>query len=257
MTRFLLQSAATGAILLAAGCSAPSTTNDQIGAENAAGNELAVNEPGGDENASEAVVAVAPPPSAPAGLSSDDAAPLRQAAQVASQIDSAADVERVPFEGGWAWRRRGQILRTSSRDGRRVSYFRPGETAPFFVQQGEESFAYSGGHARRAYDRGGHAAPVAPARRGDAERLADQSRHDRSEAEHAPAPQHRQDAGQDRSNRHGPSARDHDGNSAEAPAAANTAREPSARDHDRNARTDRRRDRRSDEDSNRMGRRVP
>jgi hypothetical protein len=257
MKRFLLQSVATAAILLAAGCSAPTTTNDQVGAENAADNAIAAGEMGVDESA-EGSLAIAPPPSAPAGLSSDDAAPLGQAAQIASEIDSEADVERVPFEGGWAWRRNGQILRTSSRDGRRVSYFRPGESAPFFVQQGEESFAYSGGHARRAYDRGGRAVPVAPARRDDAQRLADQSRHDRDAAEHAPSPPRQPNPpnrGQDRPDQHGRPGADHGASPGAGPSNGNSASEPAG--HDRNARTDRRRARPTEEDTNRMGRRGP
>ena len=251
MKPYLLQPAAIAAILLAAGCSAPSTTNDQVSAENAADNDLTANDMATAENAAEPSVAIAPPPAAPAGASADDAAPLGRAAQVAREIDSAPDVERVPFEGGWAWRRHGQVLRTASRDGRRISYFRPGESTPFFVQQGEDSFAYAGGHARRAYDRSGHAAPVAPQRRGEADRLADQSRRDRGEAEHAPTPPHREDQGRDRS-------RDH-GNRADQPQpSANASGDASGRGHDRNGGRDRRRDRTSDDDqANRMGRRAP
>jgi hypothetical protein len=258
MKRYLLQSAAAAAILLAGGCSGSSTNNDQVGAENAAGNALTGNEMAADEDTADAAVSVAPPPAAPAGLSSEDAAPLSQATQIASEIDSAPDVERVPFEGGWAWRRHGQIVRTSSRDGRRISYFRPGESAPFFVQQGEQSFAYSGGQVRRAYDRGGHAAPIAPQRRDEAQRLADQSRHDRSQAEHAPAPPHRQGEA-DRANRRDRSSNDHAAaHSGQAPSDGNSASEASGRGHDGNAATDRRRDRRpADDSTNRTGRRDP
>jgi len=251
MTRFLLQSVAPVAILFAAGCSAPST-NDQVSAENAAGNAMSVDDIAAVEDA-EASVAVAPPPPAPAGSSAEDAAPLGQAAQIATEIESEAGVERIPFEGGWAWRRNGQILRTSSRDGRRISYFKPGETAPFFVQQGDESFAYSGGQARRAYDRGGRGVEIPPERRGDAQRLADQSRRDHGQAEQAPSPPRQRSDRPDQNDR---PTRDRARSPGESPPAANMASEMPGRD--RNSRTDRRRDRPSDEDqTNRTGRRAP
>ena len=243
MKPVLLNSAALAAILLAAGCS--SNGNNQAAADNGADNALAFNEAAPGENVAEAAPSVAPPPAAPAGTPPADAAPLTQAAQIATEVDSAPDVERVPYQGGWAWRRHGQILRTSSRDGR-ISYFRPGESTPFFVQQGEQSFAYAGGRPRRAYDRGGHAAPLAPDRQSEAQRLADQSRHDRSEAEHAPpAPQRRED-------RYGGPGHDH----AQAPAGGNSASDASDHGHDRTAGRDRHRDNADDNtDANRMDRR--
>jgi hypothetical protein len=249
MKKILLQSAAAAAILLGAGCSAPSATDNQAAVDNeAAGNALLADEAG----AAESAPAIAPPPAAPAGSSADDAAPLTQASRIASEIQSAPDVERVPFEGGWAWRRNGQILRTSSRDGRRVSYFRPGEGAPFFVQQGEQSFAYAAGNVRRAYDRGGHPAPIAPAQRDDARRLADQSRHDHDQAQHAPAPPQQHNGDQARSDGHDRSAPDRGADN------GNAAQEPAGRSHDRNAAGDRGHDRRSDdEQANRTGRRDP
>ena len=244
MKRILLQSAATAALFLVAGCSGSSTNNVQAGAENGADNGMAFNEAAPADNVAEAAPSVAPPPAAPAGTPAADAAPLAQAAQVAREVESAPDVERVPFQGGWAWRRHGQILRTASRDGGRISYFRPGESTPFFVQQGAQSFAYAGGRPRRAYDRGGHAAPVAPDRQSEAQRLADQSRHDRSEAEHAPpAPQRRED-------RNGGTDRDN----VQAPANGNAAGDAS--DHGRNTGRDRHRGNSDDNsDANRMDRR--
>ena len=247
MKTFLLQSAAFATILLAAGCSGSSNSNDQVAAANASDDNLAFNEATPSENMS--APTVTPPPAAPAGSSSQDAAPLAQAGQIASQIDSAPDVERVPFEGGWAWRRRGQILRTESRDGGRIAYFRPGESAPFFVQQGDRSFAYANGHARRAYDRGGRAAPVPPDRRSDADRLAEQSRHEHSAAEHAPAAPHGSDGG--RQDQHaGPSSDRHGGGND-----ANAGNGSADNGQDRSARHDGRRDRRSsDAQANRTGR---
>lgn len=248
MKPVLLKSAALAAILLAAGCS--SNGDNQAVADNGADNALAFNDTAPGDNVADAAPTIAPPPAAPAGTPADDAAPLTQAAQIASEIGSAADVERVPYQGGWAWRRSGQILRTSSRDGR-ISYFRPGESTPFFVQQGEQSFAYAGGRPRRAYDRSGHAAPLAPDRQGEAQRLADQSRQDHSQAAHAPAPQ--PDQGHDRANGPGHPAGDRAG-PPQAPPSGNAADNAHGGGHDRNAGADRGRDR-SDEESNRMGRR--
>jgi hypothetical protein len=125
-------------------------------------------------------------PPAPADVPATEAAPLTQAALLAGEIDTGAGVERVPFEGGWAWRRDGKIIRTASRDGRRVSWFRPSESAPFLVQQGDETFAYAGGHPQRAFDRRGRPAAVPPQQQEEARRLADQSRRDRDQAERAP-----------------------------------------------------------------------
>jgi len=165
-----------------------------------------------------------------------EAAPLAQAAEIAGEIDGGAGVERVPFEGGWAWRRDGKIIRTASRDGRRVSWFRPGESAPFLVQQGEETFAYADGRPQRAFDRRGRPAAVPPQRQEEARRLADQSRRDRDQAERAPRrPDNDRSAGNDDNGR--------DGNRSTAARPARDGRTPPA---DR----DRRRDRRGDDNGN-------
>ena len=175
-------------------------------------------------------------PSPPADLPVTEAAPLAQAAEIAGEIDGGAGVERVPFEGGWAWRRDGKIIRTASRDGRRVSWFRPGESAPFLVQQGEETFAYADGRPQRAFDRRGRPAAVPPQRQEEARRLADQSRRDRDQAESAPRrPDNDRSAGNDDNGR--------DGNGSTAARPARDGRTPPA---DR----DRRRDRRGDDNGN-------
>jgi hypothetical protein len=182
----LLRPLAASTLLLAAACGGSGPANDS-------GNDMAVNEAltnldealPEDENAAGDVDLVSLPP-APADAPATETAPLTQAAQIATAIDSGSDVERVPFEGGWAWRRGGKIVRTASRDGRRVSYFRPGESVPFLVQQGDETFAYRGGRPQRAFDRRGRPGAVSPQRQEEARRLADQSRRDRDQAERAP-----------------------------------------------------------------------
>jgi len=148
-------------LLLASACGGGSnelantepTANDMAFENMIADDQLADNALGEEEAADE--VAVAPPPAPASGLSAEEAAPLAQATQVASQIAEDATVERVRYQDGWAWRRGGQIIRTASRDGRRVSYFRPGESVPFFVQDDDRGFAYAGGRPQRVYDRRG------------------------------------------------------------------------------------------------------
>ena len=198
----LLRPLAASTLLIVAACGGSGPAND-------AGNDVAVNEalanldeavPEDGNGAAEPVDLVSLPP-APAGAPAAEAAPLTQAAQIASQIDADTSVERVPFEGGWAWRRGGRIVRTASRDGRRVSYFRPGESTPFLVQQGDETFAYRGGRPERAFDRRGRPAVIDRRRQEEARRLADQSRRDRDQAERAPRrPGNAADAGRGRDN---------------------------------------------------------
>lgn len=183
----LLQPLAASTLLLAAACGGSNQTADS-------GNEMNGELANLDQAVPESVnqtgegVDLVSLPAAPADVPAAEAAPLAQAAQLASEIDSGAGVERVPFEGGWAWRRGGRIIRTASRDGRRVSWFRPGESTPFLVQQGEETFAYAAGRPQRSFDRRGRPAAVPPQRQDEARRLADQSRRDRDQAERAPRP---------------------------------------------------------------------
>ena len=230
----LVRPLAASTLLFAAACGCSGATVE-AGNETAMNVELAnvdealhesVNQTG------EGVDLVSLPP-APADLPATEAAPLAQAARLAAEIDSGAAVERIPFEGGWAWRREGKIIRTASRDGRRVSWFRPGESAPFLVQQGDETFAYAGGRPQRAIDRRGRPAAVPPQRQEEARRLTDQSRRDRDQAERAPR---RPD--NDRSASNGDN--DRDGNSSTTARPGRDGRTPPA---DR----DRRRDRRGDD----------
>lgn len=127
-------------------------------------------------------------PDAPADLPAAEAAPLTQAAAIMEEIDDGVGVERIPYEDGWAWRREGRIIRTASRDGRRVSYFRPGDGNPFLVQQGGETFSFAGGRPERAFDRRGRPGAVSPQRQEEARRLVEQSRRERERAERAPRP---------------------------------------------------------------------
>ena len=133
----------------------------------------------------ESLAEVARPPAIPDEANAIAAAPLNDAGEIAAEIAANTMVERVPVEGGLAWVQDGEVLRTVSRDGRRVSYFHPGESRPFLVQEGGLAYAYEGGRAQLAYDSAGRPAPVPDAVRAEAERLADQSRHEADEAERA------------------------------------------------------------------------
>jgi hypothetical protein len=129
---------------------------------------------------------VARPPAIPDEATVAEAAPLNEAGEIASEISSNTMIERVPVEGGLAWREDGQVVRTASDDGQRIAYFHPGEDRPFFVQKEGLAFAYRDGQAQRAYDSDGRPRPVSDAARAEAARLADQSRREREAAERAP-----------------------------------------------------------------------
>ena len=129
---------------------------------------------------------VARPPAIPDDVTDAEAAPLNDAGEIASEIGSNTMIERVPVQGGLAWRQDGEVLRTVSRDGQRVAYFHPGEDRPFLVQKGGLAFAYEGGRAQLAYDDQGRPARMSDRARAEAERLADRSRRERDEAERAP-----------------------------------------------------------------------
>jgi hypothetical protein len=176
------------ALLLASACGGGGITNEAANNAELTANDMAMNDALAADDVgegAEAAPVVAAPPAPPSDLSAEEAAPLAQATQVATEIESDPQVERVPYQDGWAWRRAGQIIRTASRDGR-VSYFRPGEAAPFFVQQGDRGFAYSSGRAQRAYDGRGRPSRIDDARRAAAQRAVEQSRRDRDEAQRAP-----------------------------------------------------------------------
>jgi len=126
------------------------------------------------------------PPAIPDEATDAQAAPLNDAGEIASEISANTMIEQVPVNGVLAWREDGQVVRTASRDGQRVAYFRPGERRPFLVQRGGLAFAYENGRAELAYDSQGRPAPVPADARTEAERLAEQARREREAAERAP-----------------------------------------------------------------------
>jgi hypothetical protein len=175
------------AILLAAGCNKVADQSNVAAADNG----LVENETAMADNAAAdegAPVAVAPVPAPAADVPAADAAPLQQAAIAAAQIESATDVERIPYQGGWAWRRDGQIIRTASRDGR-VSYFRPGDSDPYLVQANGRAFAYANGRVARSYDTHGRPAQPDTKQRDEGQRLARVSAQERDQARQVAARQ--------------------------------------------------------------------
>lgn len=156
------------AALFLVGCgSSPSTDSSAERVEN--GTELARAE-------------VARPPAASEEANPAEAEPLNDAGEIASEIESNTLIGRVPVDGGLAWLQDGQVVRTASQDGRRVAYFRPGESRPFLVQRGELAFAYRDGQPQLAY-RDGRPARVPDRARPEAERLAAESHREHEAAE--------------------------------------------------------------------------
>ena len=125
------------------------------------------------------------PPAIPDEATDAQAQPLNDAGEIASEISSNTMIERVPVNGGLAWREDGEVVRTASSDGSRIAYFHPGEDHPFLVQRGGLAYALEDGRAQLAYDSDGHPAPVSEAARAEAARLAEQSRREEEAAERA------------------------------------------------------------------------
>src|ERR1700754_1465032 len=100
-TNVLLRPLALSTFLFVAACGGAGTTNDAN--VTAAANETLDNL---DEAVpeSENVADLVALPAAPADAPAAETAPLTQAAQIAGEIDGGTGVERVPYEGGWAWR---------------------------------------------------------------------------------------------------------------------------------------------------------
>jgi hypothetical protein len=166
--------AALAALFLVSGCGS-TTSHDTVAAEKGAAPALAAAE-------------VPRPPSIPDFVSEDEATPLNDAGEIASEISSNTMIAQVPVRGGLAWVEDGQVVRTASRDGQRVAYFHPGEDRPFFVQHRGAAFAYRNGQPQHAYDSEGRPRPVSESARAEAARLASLSRQERDQAEQAPAP---------------------------------------------------------------------
>ena len=161
--------AALAALFLVGGCSV-STPPEDTAEQLKEGTELARRE-------------VARPPAISDEANAVEAAPLNDAGEIASEIESNTMIGRVPVDGGLAWLQDGQVVRTSSQDGRRVAYFHPGQNRPFLVQRGRQAFAYRDGRPQLAYDGEGRPARVSERARAEAERLAALSHREHEAAE--------------------------------------------------------------------------
>jgi hypothetical protein len=213
------------AALLVAGCNKAADQSNAVATDNGpAFNDAALLGNDSTETADAAPVNVAPVPAPAPSLPAAEAAPLRQAAKTASEIATASDVERIPYDGGWAWRRGGQIIRTASSDGRRVSYFRPGDSNPYLVQDAGRAFAYSNGRVERSYDDRGRPAQVDAGKRDEGQRLAQQSAQERDRAKQVAAQQP-----QRVQREHRPQAGDRKAGKAQAPAGDKAAPPPNDR----------------------------
>lgn len=162
-----------------------SDTTEDTGAVGAtAVNETTAADPGAESanGSTPAPVAVVTPPAPAPDLPPAAAAPLAEAATITQTIVQGSGVERIPYQGGWAWRRDGHIVRIASADGRRVSYFRPGETTPFLVQQDKRAVAFNHGAVERAYTPQGRPEPADSSTRKNGEQLARQAVQDRTRA---------------------------------------------------------------------------
>jgi len=142
-----------------------------------------------DQSTAPAIQVVTVPTPAPA-TSAADSAPLSDAIAAEQVIDTGAGITRVQQADGWAWMQDGQIIRTASADGHRVSYFRRGSTTPYLVQRDGRTYAYANGRVSHEYD--DHGRPQTPdaQHRREAQNYADQARqqHDRAQQASRTAP---------------------------------------------------------------------
>lgn len=139
-SRSIVSLTALAAALALAGCNKADSGANTLAADNIAAtvdNEAAAVPPEDlplpagddavveDESTAPAIQVVtvpAPAPSTPAA----DSAPLTDAIAAEQVIDAGAGITRMQQADGWAWLQDGQIIRTASADGHRVSYFRRG-----------------------------------------------------------------------------------------------------------------------------------
>ncbi|MGN6280084.1 MAG: hypothetical protein ACTHM8_15365 [Sphingomonas sp.] len=129
-----------------------------------------------------------------------DAAPLTDALAAQQLIDAGTGITRVQQADGWAWMQNGQIIRTASADGHRVSYFKRGSTTPYFVQQDGRSYAYDNGRVAHEYDDHGRVrAPDAQHQR-EAQQFADQAHQQHYRAQQASKTAPHIDRGRDHGN---------------------------------------------------------
>jgi len=136
-----------------------------------------------DEAAAPAVTNVVAVPAAPQAADSSVVAPLVDAAAIARSIDGRFGIQRVRQGDGWAWLQHGNIIRTASADGKQVAYFRNGSDNPFFVQNGDHAYSYSGTSVTHAYGRG-KPQKLGTGDRQTADKLAGRARDDRKDAQH-------------------------------------------------------------------------
>lgn len=135
-----------------------------------------------DESTAPAIEVVQVPTPA-STVSAAEAAPLTDALAAEQLIAAGTGITRIQQADGWGWMRDGQIIRTASRDGHRVSYFRPGSTQPYYVQQDQRGYSYDNGRVAHEYDdRGRPQAPTAQHQR-EAEQVASDAAHDHDRAQ--------------------------------------------------------------------------
>jgi len=170
----------------------------------------------------EVVHVPAPAPSTPAA----EAEPLSDALAAERLIDAGRGITRVQQPDGWAWMQDGQIIRTASADGHRVSYFRPGSANPYLVQQDGRSYSYSNGRISREYDDQGRPRTPDAQHQREAQAYVDQARQRRDRAQQASKTAPRVDRSRDRSD---------DGRRSSAPSPSPAASQESGR-ADRNQR---------------------
>lgn len=192
------------AVLALGACNkTPETTDNAMVEETnaAAADDAAFSEAPVIENvadATTAAVTVAALPKVAGNTPAAEAAPLNDAAAIEAEIRAGQDIQRVRYGQGWAWTKRGRILRTADRDGKQVAYFRGGEERPFLVQRDDRAYAYQGDKPVREFDREGHGRVPDAERTREASEAARESRERRNQAEQArdhakPAPSDRGD----------------------------------------------------------------
>lgn len=137
-----------------------------------------------DESTAPPIQVVTVPTPAPAAPAADTA-PLTDAIAAEQAIDAGTGITRVQQADGWAWLQNGEIIRTASTDGHRVSYFRRGSTTPYFVQQGGRGYAYDNGRPTHEYDDHGRVTKPDAQRQREARDLADAARRRHDSAQQA------------------------------------------------------------------------
>ena len=195
---------ALGAALALAGCG----SQNNAAANQAAANEAAIDNsavatdntaavppedvplPAGDNAVSEdesdaTPIAVATVPTPAPTTPAADIVPLNDAIAAEHLIDAGTGITRIHQGDGWAWMQNGQIIRTASADGHRVAYFRGGSTTPYFVQDHDDSYAYSNGKPTHQYDSHGRAVTPDAQHQQDARNLANTAHQQHDHAQQA------------------------------------------------------------------------